>query len=82
MEFIIWFGIGGALLIFAFMCHRYDKVEPVFMVMSEKMLEIYRTKKGFNDEQIIGVVKSQGAILLVVGGALIGIGIIRYLKIF
>jgi len=79
MEFILWFGVGGTLLVLAFMCSRYEKVEPVFMVMSEKMIEIYRTKKGFSDKQIIGAVKSQGAILLVVGGALIGIGIIRYL---
>jgi len=66
-EFILWWGIGGLLLILAYRNSRYHRVEEVSFVMSKRMIDIYRSKKGFTDEQILKVVKVQGIFFFLLG---------------
>ncbi len=83
-EFIIWWGLGGFLIVLAVRNWQYfqkAEVKSVFFVMSEKMLDIYRSKKGFDDKRILEAVRAQGILYAVIGIVLILIGGLRKLMI-
>lgn len=82
IEFTIWFGLGFLMLIISFLNSRYKKVEPKPMVMSQRMIDIYRKKKGFDDDKILHAVRMQAAIFLVTGGTFVFIGLLRLLYLY
>ncbi|GMT50170.1 MAG: hypothetical protein IEMM0008_1709 [bacterium] len=81
-EFVIWWGLGGVLIILAvrnWLYFRKGKAEPVFFVMSEKMLGIYRSKKRFDDKRILEAVRAQGILYAIIGIVLLLISGLRKL---
>ncbi len=81
-EFVLWWGLGGFLIVLAIRNGLYfqkAKIHPVLFVMSEKMIDIYRSKKSFDDKRILEAVRAQGILYAIIGVVLILVGVLRML---